>query len=101
MGTAGMTFGRNIFLRRGHEQDSGLIAHELVHVVQWRELGPALFLWRYLVPYFLFRLNGLTHWESYRRIPLELEATRAARRLLIPQHLATSGPGLSGRPAGE
>lgn len=101
MGTAGMTFGRNIFLRSGHEQDSALIAHELVHVAQWRELGPVLFLWRYLTPYFLFRLNGLTHWEAYRRIPLEVEATRAARRLLIPPHPTTSGPGLAGRPAGE
>ena len=38
-GIAGMTLGRWILLRRGHEHDRGLIAHELVHVRQWRELG--------------------------------------------------------------
>ena len=43
-GIAGMTLGRWILLRQGHEHDRGLIAHELVHVRQWRELGAARFL---------------------------------------------------------
>ena len=43
-----MTLGRWILLRRGHEHDRGLIAHELVHVRQWRELGAVRFLVRYL-----------------------------------------------------
>src|SRR4051795_3073978 len=45
-GIAGMTLGRWILLRRGHEHDRDLIAHELVHVRQWRELGAVRFLVR-------------------------------------------------------
>src|SRR5436190_1536926 len=43
-----MTLGRWVLVRRGHEHDRGLIAHELVHVRQWRELGAVRFLVRYL-----------------------------------------------------
>jgi hypothetical protein len=74
-GIAGMTLGRWILLRRGHEHDHGLVAHELVHVRQWRELGLARFLWRYLGAYFRGRLRGLRHADAYAAIPFE----RAAR----------------------
>ena len=73
-GIAGMTLGRWILLRRGHEHDSGLVAHELVHVRQWRELGVARFLWRYLGAYFRGRLRGLRHADAYAAIPFEREA---------------------------
>ena len=33
-GIVAMTVGRFVFLRRGHEADVGLLAHELVHVEQ-------------------------------------------------------------------
>ena len=36
-GVAAMTLGRWILVRRGHEPTSGCIAHELVHVEQWRD----------------------------------------------------------------
>jgi Domain of unknown function (DUF4157) len=73
-GVAGMTLGRWVLLRRGHEHDAGLLGHELVHVRQWRELGAARFLWRYLGAYGRGRLRGLSHREAYAAIPFEREA---------------------------
>lgn len=73
-GIAGMTLGRWILLRRGHERDDALIAHELVHVRQWRELGAARFLFRYLGAYARGRRRGLCHRAAYEEIPLEAEA---------------------------
>ena len=73
-GVAGMTLGRWVLLRRGHEHDSGLLAHELVHVRQWRERGAVRFLWRYLGSYVRGRLRGLAHRDAYAAIPFEHEA---------------------------
>ena len=73
-GIVAMTVGRFVFLRRGHETDAGLLAHELVHVQQWRELGAARFLVRYLGAYVRGRARGLGHWDAYRAIPFEAEA---------------------------
>jgi Domain of unknown function (DUF4157) len=77
-GIAGMTLGRWILLRRGHEHDRGLIAHELVHVRQWRELGAAHFVVRYLGAYARGRWRGLGHQAAYEAIPLEAEARALA-----------------------
>ena len=79
-GVGGMTFGRLILLRRGHEHDEALIRHEMVHVQQWADLGVPRFLWRYLSAYFRGRLRGLGHDAAYRAIPLEEEARRIAGR---------------------
>ena len=73
-GVAAMTLGRVILLRRDHAGDTALLAHELVHVRQWRELGTVRFLWRYLSAYFRGRAAGLGHQRAYEAIPLELEA---------------------------
>jgi hypothetical protein len=75
----GMTIGRFVFLKRSHADRPGLLAHELVHVRQYRELGYLRFSVRYLVAYarnlvrFRFR-----HDEAYRAIPFEAEAYRMA-----------------------
>ena len=79
-GIAGMTLGRWILVRRGHEQDRDLIAHELVHVRQWRQLGAARFLVRYLGAYAGGRRRGLGHQAAYEAIPLEAEARALAGR---------------------
>jgi hypothetical protein len=73
-GVAGMTLGRWVLVRRGHEHDDGLLAHELVHVRQWRELGALRFLWRYLGAYGRGRRRGLGHRAAYEAIPQEEEA---------------------------
>jgi hypothetical protein len=73
-GTAGMTLGRWILLRRGRELDPGLLAHEMVHVRQWRERGVIRFLAAYVGEYLRSRLRGLGHWDAYRAISFETEA---------------------------
>lgn len=73
-GVAAMTLGRFVLVRRGQERNLGLLAHELVHVQQWRELGVARFLRRYLVDYLHGRRVGMSHGAAYRAIGLEAEA---------------------------
>jgi hypothetical protein len=73
-GVAAMTIGRFVLLRRGQEGDVGLVAHELVHVQQWRELGPVVFLARYVGEYLQLRFRGLPHWSAYEAISFEREA---------------------------
>ena len=80
-GVAGMTLGRFVLLRRGHERDRALLAHELVHVRQWRELGVPRLLWRYLAAYLRGRRSGLDHAAAYHAIPLEAEARHLAAAL--------------------
>jgi hypothetical protein len=73
-GVVAMTLDRWILVRRGSEADVGLLAHELVHVEQWRVRGAARFLREYLVAYVRGRRAGLGHWPAYRAIPFEAEA---------------------------
>jgi hypothetical protein len=79
-GIAGMTLGRWILLRRGHDHDADLIAHELVHVRQWSDLGAVRFLVRYLGAYARGRWRGLGHAAAYEAIPLEAEARLVSGR---------------------
>jgi len=73
-GVVAMTLGRWILVRAGHESDVGLLAHELVHVEQWRTHGVVGFLRTYLGDYARGRRAGLGHWAAYRAIPFEAEA---------------------------
>ena len=74
-GAAAITLGRVVSVRRASSDDARLLAHELVHVRQWRELGAVRFLARYVGSYLAWRLRGYGHWAAYRRIPLEVEAS--------------------------
>jgi hypothetical protein len=78
-GADAITLGSLIIVRRRASGDEELLRHELVHVRQWRELGPVGFLRRYLGEYLRWRLRGCSHWDAYRRISLEEEAARLAR----------------------
>ncbi len=73
-GVLAMTLGPWILVRRGREEDADLVAHELVHVQQWRELGVVRFLGRYLGEYLRYRMAGEPHWRAYVAISLEAEA---------------------------
>ena len=73
-GVSAMTIGRWILVRRGHELDAGLLAHELVHVQQWREQRALPFLARYVGEYLRYRARGLRHWPAYLAISFEEEA---------------------------
>ncbi len=76
-GSGGITLGSLVIVRKSAARGGGfaeLLAHEQVHVRQFAELGAARFLARYLTSYARFRLRGYGHWQSYSRIPLEVEA---------------------------
>lgn len=74
-----ITLGTTIFVRRRSCEHQGLMAHELVHVRQFKEMGPVRFLARYLASYLRYRLSGYCHIAAYRRIPLEVEASWVSR----------------------
>ena len=73
-GVVAMTIGRFVLVRRGRDHDVGLMAHELVHVQQWREHGALRFLTRYLSEYLRARFRGQPHWAAYAAISYEAEA---------------------------
>lgn len=80
-GSDAITIGRVISVRERCCTSEHLLRHELVHVRQWRELGPARFLVQYLGAYLTGRRNGLGHRDAYLAIPLEVEAETEARAL--------------------
>ena len=82
-----MVLGRVILMRRDDDRTgrSTLLAHELVHVVQYAELGTARFLWRYVRDYLANLRRLRSHREAYRAIPLEAEARAAAGRWAVRQ----------------
>src|SRR5262245_61151877 len=41
---SGVTYLNTFFIKRGDEKDEAIHFHELIHVVQWRVLGPEQFL---------------------------------------------------------
>jgi len=75
-GTSGMTIGRFVFVTSDETLDGTrkLLAHELVHVRQWHELGVVRFLHRYLASYFRQLVRHRAHHRAYRSIGLEVEA---------------------------
>ncbi len=79
-GAVGMTSGRVIFLRRDEPTDgrSTLIAHELIHVRQFTEMGRLFFLLRYLSGYLRNLLSLRNHHSAYLAIPQEREAYASA-----------------------
>lgn len=70
MEPAGITYMDTYFVRREQATFESLHFHELVHVVQWRTLGPALFLAAYA--------GGLEEF-GYDGSPLEVMAYRLER----------------------
>jgi hypothetical protein len=79
-GFVGITIGNRIMLRKGHEHKDQLLAHELVHVRQFQELGILRFFARYLSEYAtgIVRLRKVH--AAYRAISLEVEARQEASR---------------------
>lgn len=90
----GLTLGRHVFLAEdvSDNGDSALLAHELVHVRQWREQGHVRFGLRYLVA-FLRTLPRTRSWNaSYRAIPAEVEARAVATAWAEARRSSGSGP---------
>lgn len=95
-GMDGMTLGRLILVLRDDERSGRrvLLAHELVHVEQYAELGPARFLWRYAREYFVNLRRLRSHRQAYEAISLEAEARAAAARWRgeLPEVVGDSSP---------
>jgi len=81
-GSAAITIGSVVSVRKGHADDPRLLRHEQEHVRQWRELGKLTFLRQYLGSYLRWRRQGFGHQAAYRLIPLEVEAEVAAARYM-------------------
>lgn len=64
----GITYLDTFFLKQSRVKDEGLYFHELIHVLQWRLLGPERFLAAYA--------DGLERF-GYRQSPLEIMAYNA------------------------
>lgn len=62
---SGITFGSTYFVRRDRADQEEIHFHELIHVVQWRELGEELFLLAYAAGFLE---------AGYERSPLEAMA---------------------------
>ena len=75
-GTSGMTLGRFVFVTSDENRNGTrkLLAHELVHVRQWHELGVVRFLAKYLASYSREMIRHRNHARAYRAIRLEVEA---------------------------
>ena len=73
-GSSGMTIGHQVLLRRGHEGNRKLIAHELVHATQYAEQGRFRFLARYLAGYSRRLVRLRNHRQAYLAIPAEADA---------------------------
>ena len=76
---AAMTLRNTVIVRAESVDDGQLIAHELVHVGQFRDLGSVVFAARYVGSYLRLRFGGHRHMAAYRRIPLEVEASWLSR----------------------
>lgn len=74
----GMTIGRWIFLTQDRHRhgDRPLLAHELVHVRQYADLGYLRFSWRYLRDYTRNLIRLRRGRAAYLAIPAEIEARR-------------------------
>lgn len=75
-----------IYLACGWQDDNdagllALLAHELVHVRQYRDMGAWRFRWAYLREYLTGRLRQLGHDGAYRNISFEREAREVEERV--------------------
>lgn len=75
-----------VYLAAGWQDDAdaellALLAHELVHVRQYRDLGAWRFRWAYLREYLGGRLRRLGHDAAYRNISFERAAREVEERV--------------------
>ncbi len=89
LGAAAVTFGERVLFSAGawpavarrEPRGVALVAHEVVHVLQYRRLGWWRMLLSYVGGYLAGRVQGRTHAASYRRLPAEREAFARGRAL--------------------
>jgi hypothetical protein len=75
LGAIATTIGHNIFYAEAKNKVTvRLRRHEMIHVEQCERYTTIGFFIVYFYYYFIFRIKGLSHWEAYRKNPLEIEA---------------------------
>jgi hypothetical protein len=79
-GYAAMTLGHTVFVRADRVDDDRLLAHELVHVEQWKAHGRLGFLARYVGGYLRALARLRRHRAAYLAIPFETEARERSVR---------------------
>lgn len=82
-GASATTLWRWVLTDPGREGDDGwdeLMAHEAVHVEQWRDRGILGFGVWYLDSYLRSRLAGKGHWQAYEEVPAEAQARERASK---------------------
>ena len=83
----GMTVGRTIIVRPEKEHSLSLLAHELVHVEQWRR-GRARFMTGYVAAYLKNLPRLRSHRQAYLAIPAEEEARRRTEEWIAQRSLS-------------
>ncbi len=87
-GVGAITLGSRVFVRPdlfdavAAGDEPKLLAHEMIHVRQWRALGAIGFLAPYLTDYVRLRLIGCDHDTAYRHIRFEWSAYSSADRIV-------------------
>lgn len=75
MNVTAVTLGHHVYYAISKESISNrLRKHEMVHVIQYKQLGFMRFLYRYFKEYIGFRIKGLNHYRAYLEISYEKEA---------------------------
>lgn len=93
-GSSGMTI-RYLILLKADDDRAGtrkLLAHELVHVRQYAELGYFRFSYRYLRDYFRNLIELRRHRPAYLAIGAEIEARTEADAWAVRHGLAKARP---------
>ena len=85
-GADGVTLGTTVYVRPGFLDRPTLIAHELVHVRQYTELGFRRFLFTYIGEYVQNLVRLRSHRSAYLAISLEKQARIATREWIHEQH---------------
>lgn len=78
-GTSGWTLGERVFIKPKLDEShrKRLVAHELVHVEQYRKHGIVGFLKQYFTDYAKNLVTCRKHRQAYLDIPFEIEARDA------------------------
>jgi len=85
-GFDGVTIGKNVYVRPGFLERPTLLAHELVHVRQYAELGLVRFLTTYVREYAQNLVRLRSHRAAYLAISLEKQARIETREWIHEQH---------------
>jgi len=85
-GADGVTIGKNVYVRPGFLERPTLLAHELVHVRQYAEMGLVRFLATYVREYAQNLLRLRSHRSAYLAISLEKQARIETREWIHQQH---------------